>query len=486
MKSNRVLFYILVVVSFLAISYLLAQKVFQNDTYYTIKVGESIFKNGIDMKDHFSLFPDLTYVYPHWLFDSLIYFLYSLGGLRFVYLSTIVFGFILLMTIYICSVKLGNNKYVSYLLIIFFSFFLGGYFTARAQMISYIFFVLILYSLDMLRKSKNKKYLLYLFISALVIANAHAAVWPFVFVLFLPSIVQDIIYLINKKFKLNILKSFNFVVEKSSLKLTMLAFLICLLTGFMTPNFLVPFTYYINTVKGVSMEYISEHGVVDINYAPQVYLLCFATIFLLLNKKSKVRLSDLFLIIGLYIVAFSSIKNISLLYILTIFSYARMFSSFNYKSIEPYLWCKTFMCILISVFTISLFVAYKSYVKKDYIDESSYPINASKYIKENLDLESVRIFNQYDFGSYLIYEDIPVFIDSRADLYLKEFNKDCLVFEDYFSAKSGTNYRIKFKKYNITHLLLKKTTSLYSTILSRENYKEIYSDDYFVIYELGD
>ena len=53
---------------------------FQNDTFYTIKVGEQIVKHGIDMKDHFS-FHDLNYTYPHWLYDVVIYLIYSIGGL---------------------------------------------------------------------------------------------------------------------------------------------------------------------------------------------------------------------------------------------------------------------------------------------------------------------------------------------------------------------------------------------------------------------
>ena len=52
----------------------------QNDTFYTIKVGEQIVKNGIDMKDHFSIH-DLKYTYPHWLYDVAIYSIYSIGGL---------------------------------------------------------------------------------------------------------------------------------------------------------------------------------------------------------------------------------------------------------------------------------------------------------------------------------------------------------------------------------------------------------------------
>ena len=36
----------------------------QNDTYYTIKIGEHIVNDGIDMKDHYSWHEDLPYTYP--------------------------------------------------------------------------------------------------------------------------------------------------------------------------------------------------------------------------------------------------------------------------------------------------------------------------------------------------------------------------------------------------------------------------------------
>ena len=37
----------------------------QNDTFYTIKIGEHIVKNGIDMQDPFSWHQELAYTYPH-------------------------------------------------------------------------------------------------------------------------------------------------------------------------------------------------------------------------------------------------------------------------------------------------------------------------------------------------------------------------------------------------------------------------------------
>ena len=43
----------------------------QNDTFYTIKIGEHIINNGIDMHDPFS-YHDISYTYPHWLYDVCI------------------------------------------------------------------------------------------------------------------------------------------------------------------------------------------------------------------------------------------------------------------------------------------------------------------------------------------------------------------------------------------------------------------------------
>ena len=65
----------------------------QNDTFYTIKIGEHILKNGIDMHDPFS-YHNISYTYPHWMYDVGIYLVYSLGGqVRNIYIyNTIMYG----------------------------------------------------------------------------------------------------------------------------------------------------------------------------------------------------------------------------------------------------------------------------------------------------------------------------------------------------------------------------------------------------------
>ena len=85
----------------------------QNDTYYTVKIGELIVNNGIDMQDHFSWHENLPYTYPHWLYDVMIYLIYNFWGFAGIYVSTIILASILGITIYGINNKLSKNNFVS-------------------------------------------------------------------------------------------------------------------------------------------------------------------------------------------------------------------------------------------------------------------------------------------------------------------------------------------------------------------------------------
>ena len=114
-------------------------------------------------------------------------------------------------------------------------------------------------------------------------------------------------------------------------------------------------------------------------------------------------------------------------------------------------------------------------------------------IKENLNVSEIKIFNEYNFGSYLLYQGIPVFIDSRADLYAPEFNgkknedgkvEGRNIFSDYINIASiSTYYEDKFDSYNITHIIIGKKSKLNMFLSRNDKYKELYTDDKFIIYE---
>ena len=74
-KKVKIKFNILAIISILIYCFAITPKTFQNDTFYTIKIGEQIVQNGIDMKDHFSWHEDLPYTYPHWAYDVFMFFI---------------------------------------------------------------------------------------------------------------------------------------------------------------------------------------------------------------------------------------------------------------------------------------------------------------------------------------------------------------------------------------------------------------------------
>ena len=68
------LFNIVAIVCILLFCAALAPKTLQNDTYYTIKIGEYIFNNGIgDLTEDLYSWHELPYTYPHWLYDLMVF-----------------------------------------------------------------------------------------------------------------------------------------------------------------------------------------------------------------------------------------------------------------------------------------------------------------------------------------------------------------------------------------------------------------------------
>ena len=125
-----------------------------------------------------------------------------------------------------------------------------------------------------------------------------------------------------------------------------------------------------------------------------------------------------------------------------------------------------------------------------FVDESTYPVQASTWMLEHLDVNNIRIYNEYNYGSYLLFRGIPVFIDSRCDLYSPEFNanEDYTEGRDIFSdalniAGISVDYRSKFKEYGVTHVIAYSNSKLVMLLKEDKNYNRVYEDDHFSIFE---
>ena len=494
MKKKDILFNILVFVGFTSLVIILVSKSFQNDTFYYLKVGESISKYGIDMKDHFSFIPNLKYTYPHALFDLLLYFIYHFLGFSGVYLFVIITSLILAYLMYYTTNNLIKDKGISFFLTSISMGCLSGFLAARSQLVSYIFLLLILFFIEKLRDTGKKKYIFYMIIPCLLLTNMHAAIYPIALILFLPFLVSDLVSFIKEKYSI-VLKKYKedrnlsntrIDVEKAkNTKLLLIALLVVFFTGFisLTPD---AYTYVFKISLGDSMNYIAEHKPITIENGTNIFIIMFFIMYLLLLGNMKIKLRDLFMLGGLLLLSFMSIRSIALFAILSLYSIARLVKVFidkrlvNIKIQEVFL-LPNFYAILLLLFVLSSVIYLKYELKKEYVNEESFPVEMATYIKENINQDEMRLFNEYNYGSYLLFRDIKVLVDSRCDLYLDEFNKGVTVFDDVLNVNS--KYKLVFDKYDITHIILHSNSSLNTVLRLDPNYIEIHSEGNFSLYE---
>ncbi len=544
-KSKKIKFNILAVCLIILLAFAISPVTMQNDTYYTIKIGEEIIQNGIDMQDHFSWHENLPYTYPHWLYDVIIYLIYSFSGFAGIYISTVVFASILGILVYYINNKLSKNNFISLVITLLVLYLLKDFITARAQLVTFILFTLTIFFIEMFTNTKKKKYLIPLVIIPILIANIHVAVWPFYFILFLPyiaewfiSFVIELDILVRVKILIIILKErltnkneeitklnekkkklleelnedkinlqkrrekpYRIKLDKNmAIKWIVIIFIITIFTGLLTPLGDVPYTYLAKTMKGNTTQNISEHLPLVLINNKNVMIVITMFLAILIFTDTKIRLKDLFMLIGLILLSFMSRRQTSMLILIGNFIFVKLvvqminkYDNKTYKKIEDFMTGIFGQAIsVILILCISLLLL-KPKMNDKFVDENSYPVRACDFILENLDINNIKLYNEYNYGSYLVYRGIPVFIDSRADLYSPEFNgtrnnenkyegRD--IFSDFLNISNiGTFYESKFREYGITHVLMGKNTKLNLLISREDNYKLLYEDNNFVIYE---
>ncbi len=558
-KLLNIAFNILAVFCIAIFCIALTPKLLQNDTFYTVKVGQGIREWGIDGQDHYS-FNDLPYTYPHWLYDVIISLIFDyLGGWTGIYVSTMILSATLGILLYFTLKKITKNSLVSLIIALGQMYLMRDYVAARAQLVTFILFVLTILFIEKFLESGKKRYAIGLVIIPILIANIHSAVWPFYFVLFLPYIGEYVLRIIiganvihnlykwglnlrikkannilkkaskkddvtkyqaklveltkkqeenNSKFETTIAKReekrkrpFKLRIEKiDRVKWLILIMFICLFTGLLTPIGDMPYTYTLRIMQGNTTASISEHLPLTLIDSKSILFCLTLTIALLIFTDTKIKLRDFFFLAGLTLLALMSRRQISMLVLFGGMVLAKIITEliekYDKKGTKEVM---NFMTSTIGEILTILFIfalSYFMYVPQQnapYINSSSYPVEAVEWIKENLDYKNIRMFNEYNYGSYLLLEDIPVFIDSRCDLYTPEFNGEKGddgkyhgqdIFSDFMNISSiATYYDTKFNEYDITHVMTKTNTKL-NMLLSRDDgYKQIYKDDNFIIYE---
>ncbi len=546
-KINRYKFH--VIITFFIIIFctsIVAPKTLQNDTFYTVKVGEYIAQNGIGNlnQDPFSWI-ELPYTFPHWLYDLGMYGIHQLGGWTAIYLSTIILTSVLGISIYFTSNKISKNAPLSAIITFIAMYLMRPYVAARAQLVTFTLMILSIYLIEKYLEKAKKRYAIGLILMSLLIVNLHMAVWPFFFVIFLPYIAEYILSLdiftidLIIKFKIYLVKVFSKentdekikelqakikhneinrkkarenpykirITRNDNMKKLILVMIICMFMGLITPTGLsTPYTYLAKTMVGNTVKVINEHLPLDLPSNQDFVAFFVAFIVVLTFIDIKIDFKHLCYYLGILYLALNSRRQVSMFLVICTPILAKLIGEI-FERYAPELQEKTiklvnnFYCkvALTTVFIVIGIQGIKEKMNESYYYPQDYPIYATNWIKENLDYKNIKLFNEYNYGSYLVYSGIPVMIDSRADLYSPEFNTKTKnvsdgndIFMDVQNIATGKDdYKKIFENYGVTHVITYSDSRVSKKLKSNSDYKKIYPlteeesalDERFVIYE---
>lgn len=546
-KINRYKFH--VIITFFIIIFctsIVAPKTLQNDTFYTVKVGEYIAQNGIGNlnQDPFSWI-ELPYTFPHWLYDLGMYGIHQLGGWTAIYLSTIILTSVLGISIYFTSNKISKNAPLSAIITFIAMYLMRPYVAARAQLVTFTLMILSIYLIEKYLEKAKKRYAIGLILMSLLIVNLHMAVWPFFFVIFLPYIAEYILSLdiftidLIIKFKIYLVKVFSKentdekikelqakikhneinrkkarenpykirITRNDNMKKLILVMIICMFMGLITPTGLsTPYTYLAKTMVGNTVKVINEHLPLDLPSNQEFVAFFVAFIVVLTFIDIKIDFKHLCYYLGILYLALNSRRQVSMFLVICTPILAKLIGEI-FERYAPELQEKTiklvnnFYCkvALTTVFIVVGIQGIKEKINESYYYPQDYPIYATNWIKENLDYKNIKLFNEYNYGSYLVYSGIPVMIDSRADLYSPEFNTKTKnvsdgndIFMDVQNIATGKDdYKKIFENYGVTHVITYSDSRVSKKLKSNSDYKKIYPlteeesalDERFVIYE---
>lgn len=545
-KLTRYKFHVVIAILLIIYCISMAPKGLQNDTFYTIKVGEYIAQNGIGnlTTDPFS-WHELPYTFPHWLYDLSIFGIYSLGGMTGIYISTIILTCILGLSIYFTSNKISKNAPVSALITFIAMYLLQPYLAARAQIVTFSLMVLTIYLIEKFLENAKKRYAVGLVALSLLIVNLHMAVWPFFFVLFIPYFFEYVVSLniftfdlilkakilwqryrakdgyekriaeLKEKIEQNKQKRAEIqknpykirVTRNDNIKKLFWVVVICACIGIFTPTGLTtPYTYLYKTMSGNTMQVINEHLPLDLASNQDFVAFFVMFIVVLTFIDIKIDLKHLCYYLGILYLALNARRQVSMFLVICTPILAKLigeiFEKYAPKLQEDLIkiitnfYGKVIFATIVIIISIQEF---KPKLNEQYYTNQDYPIYAAEWIKENLDYKNIKLFNEYNYGSYLIYEGIPVMIDSRCDLYTPQYNTKTGnpadgqdIFMDVQNVATGdAKYNEVFDQYGITHVITYSDSSLNKKLKSDSDYKKIYpttleqkmQDDRFVIYE---
>ena len=434
-------FYTLIIIPFILLC--INNNQVNNDIWFLMNTGRYILKNGFMYVDPFTIHEGLSLVVQQWLPSVLFYLLYNYfnkyGLLLFVYIS---FFIIFLIEYKICFL-ISNNKKKSYIFSVIVLSLSTYFITTRPQTLTYIILLLETLYMEKYVKSGNYKYLFLLPVLSLLQINIHASMWFLQFVFILPFLV-------------NCFKIKKLTIDKINGFPLIITMIIMVLIAFINPYGIDAITYVFKSYGiGVINANIEEMlSPIFSNIYWNISLILFIMFFIfVIGFKKRIDIRYICFNFGLFL--FASLHNKTVVYYTLWLGY--LYSNFEFKRIKvPNKYIKHFILSVfysISIALVIILIPIITISFKYYSIKTNYISNITKYILDNYDNDNTILFVNANDGGYTEFYGIKSYMDPRAELFVKKFNKKKDIKKEFDNINENNAEKF-LEKYNFTHIVV--------------------------------
>ncbi len=449
---------------------ILSATCFGNDIWFLIRTGEEIVTNGFPHVDFLTFHENLTLVVQQWLVDVLFFFVYDYGGKIGIYfLTLLVNGYLVFITYQLLMLLTDKKRNLSILFTCVIVSVLAFFFLSpRPQIFSFAILLTELYVLEHYMKKKNTKILYFLpFLSWLMI-QLHASLWPMLFCFWLPFFLNTFSISIGSLFS-----------ESKPKKPLFIAFLSMILVAFLNPYGIDSLFYLFRSISNSSLYHVvTEMRIPDIHtFSGMVSYFCLFLVWLgyLIFTSGKLQLRHFLLLIGTTYLAISSWRGLAFFLMAAIYPLAYYFRSHFYQVRDLSFSIRQYIPIVVAIIFLGI-IPLTLILSSDGIVMNSANQEGIDYLLKKEDPNQVRLYCAYGECSYAEYKGLAVYIDSRAEVFIKENNQQADILDELFYLQNhALNYRNFLEKYQFTHLLVTEDDYLYQLLLHDSDYEVFFS-----------
>lgn len=447
------------------------------DMWWHLKTGQVILSQGIPHVDIFSFTKrGSPWITHEWLSEIVMYSLYKAGGFAALMIFFALLGVAIFTLVYLLC---AGRPWVAFPVTLFAGWIAEFLWGSRPQIFNILMLTIFLWILENIRQKKIRWEWIYsLPLGIMLWVNLHGG--------FFLGIAVILVWGFGDALQIFIRKNEEGTLGKKVLQHLVIVFMLCAIAVFFNPNGMHMWLYPFATLTSPAMrDGILEWWSPNFHheyYRPFLFGLVFSSLVFMASHRRK-TFTEMLLCAGVIAAGLISRRHIPFfsVVVMPIVSRALIDSVENLKWRNPFegrlltkklFWVIPFVNIVaVTVaFTLTAEFTRKAIEGNDERIRREYPVEAIKILKQT-GLASRNGFNDYALGGFLIWNDIPVFIDGRADMYGDAF---FLLYSRISDLRSDwREIYSMFMDLDIQYVLLRPKSMLAEVFRANSDWKEI-------------